>query len=155
MGSGHFESNTSSGKLPNRRPLNIRKKASSTGYTRSEQCLLLCREGGGAVMGWFKRRAKPGSAHAITRDELAHLEQFSQSRRGVEAYTEPQTNVTAMTVVLIAHDGEWTRRRIGSSEQAAKLAERLAIPIYDVAAVGYPSRMREWTRRQKELKDAG
>ncbi len=105
-------------------------------------------------MGWFKRRVKPGSEHAITRDELAHLEQFSQSRRGVEAYAEPQTNVTPMTVVLIASDGEWTRRKVGSPEQAAKLAAKLGIPIYDVAAVGYPSRMREWTRRQRELKDS-
>jgi len=57
-------------------------------------------------------------------------------------------------VVLIASDGEWTRRKVGSPEQAAKLAAKLGIPIYDVAAVGYPPRMREWTRRQRELKDS-
>ncbi|MGH3802855.1 MAG: hypothetical protein ACRDTD_22555 [Pseudonocardiaceae bacterium] len=76
-----------------------------------------------------------------------------RSRRGVEAYAEPETNVTAMSLVLVAHDGEWTRRTVGSPKQAAKLAERLGIPVYDVAAVGYPSRMREWTRRQQHLKN--
>ena len=55
-----------------------------------------------------------------------------------------------MTVVLIAHDGEWTRRRIGGAEDARRLGQRLGIPVYDVGAVGYPNRMREWTRRRKE-----
>ncbi len=103
-------------------------------------------------MGWFRRKSASRNSDSLSTQELQHLEQFSQTRRGVEAYTEPQTNVTAMTVVLIAHDGEWTRRRIGSHKQAAQLAERLAIPIYEVAAAGYPPRMREWTRRQKERK---
>ena len=31
---------------------------------------------------------------------------------GVEAYVEPKTTVTDVTVVLVAADGEWTRRRI-------------------------------------------
>ena len=35
-----------------------------------------------------------------------HLASFVSSRRGVEAFVEPPTNVTATTVVLIAHDGE-------------------------------------------------
>jgi hypothetical protein len=78
------------------------------------------------------------------------LEEFVRSRRGVEAYVEPQTTVTAMTVVLVAHDGEWTRRRIGGPEDARRLGQKLSIPVYDVAATGYPNRMREWTRRQKE-----
>jgi len=67
----------------------------------------------------------------------------------VEAYVEPQTAVTAMTVVLVAHDGEWTRRRIGGPEEARRLGQKLAIPVYDVAATGYPARMREWNRRRK------
>ena len=31
---------------------------------------------------------------------------------GVEAYVEPKTTVTDVTVVLVADDGEWTRRRV-------------------------------------------
>ena len=106
-------------------------------------------------MGWFSR--KPPSRFADAPSDLAvrHLEQFAHTRLGVEAYVEPETNVTAMTMVLIAYDGEWTRRIVGTPRQAAKLAGRLGVPIYDVAAVGYPARMREWTRRQKESSQGG
>jgi hypothetical protein len=70
-------------------------------------------------------------------------------RRGVEAYVEPRTTVTETTVVLIAHDGEWTRRRIDGEQGAARLGRKLGIPVYDVALVGYPRRMREYTARQR------
>jgi hypothetical protein len=85
-----------------------------------------------------------------TSADAAHLEQFARTRRGVEAYVEPRTNVTAMTVVLVAHDGEWTRRRVDGPEGARRLGQRLSIPVYDVGATGYPQRMRDWTRRRKE-----
>jgi len=92
---------------------------------------------------------RPGTLRGADHADLSHLEEFAKSRRGVEAYVEPQTNVTAMTVVLVAHDGEWTRRRIGGPDDARRLGQKLAIPVYDVAATGYPNRMREWTRRNK------
>ena len=57
--------------------------------------------------------------------------------------------VTETTVVLIAHDGEWTRRRIGSLEAAQQFGHRRSIPVYEVARVGYPKRMREYTERKK------
>jgi hypothetical protein len=82
--------------------------------------------------------------------DTAHLEEFARTRRGVEAFVEPPTNVTAMTVVLVAHDGEWTRRRIDGADGARRLGHRLGIPVYDVGATGYPQRMRDWTRRRKE-----
>jgi len=78
-----------------------------------------------------------------------HLAEFASSRRGVEAYVEPPTNVTASTVILIAHDGEWTRRAAGSREAAFDLARRLGVPVYDVNQTGYPGRMREWNSRQR------
>lgn len=80
----------------------------------------------------------------------AHLQGFAASRRGVEAYVEPPTNVTATTVVLIAGDGEWTRRAVPSRNAAFEFARALAIPVYDVNQTGYPSRMREWNSRQRE-----
>ncbi|TQS44545.1 hypothetical protein [Cryptosporangium phraense] len=102
-------------------------------------------------MSWLRRSksTRPGTPRGAQREDLAHLEEFARTRRGVEAYVEPQTNVTAMTVILIAADGEWTRRRIGSPDDARKLGQRLNMPVYDVAAVGYPNRMREWSRRNK------
>jgi hypothetical protein len=81
--------------------------------------------------------------------DLEHLEQFVRSRRGVEALIEPRTTVTETTVILIAHDGEWTRRRVGSPEDARHFGHGLGIPVYDVALVGYPQRMRDYNARRR------
>jgi hypothetical protein len=98
------------------------------------------------------RRQRPGTVRRADDADTAHLEEFVRTRRGVEAYVEPRTAVTETTVALIAHDGEWTRRRIDGPKAAAALGKRLAIPVYDVAATGYPARMREWTRQQNAEK---
>jgi hypothetical protein len=101
-------------------------------------------------VGLFRRRKqKPGVVRRASTEDFAHLEEFARTRRGVEAYVEPRTTVTEMTVALVAHDGEWTRRRVDGPEAARALGQRLSIPVYDVGAVGYPRRMREWTSRQK------
>jgi hypothetical protein len=72
----------------------------------------------------------------------------------VEAYVEPRTAVTDTTVAFVAHDGEWTRRRVEDERAAAELGKRLGIPVYDVHATGYPPRMREWTRLRAEAEKA-
>ncbi|MGV1009881.1 MAG: hypothetical protein ACOYBY_14915 [Dermatophilaceae bacterium] len=79
----------------------------------------------------------------------AHFEHFVQTKRGVEAYVEPATNVSAHSVVLVATDGEWTRRAVGSRRAGFEIAQALGIPVYDVLLVGYPSRMREWSSRRR------
>ncbi|HVV30038.1 MAG TPA: oxidoreductase [Mycobacteriales bacterium] len=89
----------------------------------------------------------------FTSEDKAHLENFLRTRRGVEAYLEPATNVTPWTVVLVAHDGEWTRRPCEEHDAARDFAERARIPVYDVAATGYPPRMREWSARRKRAGD--
>jgi len=96
------------------------------------------------------RRDKPGTTRRAESSDVAHLEQFAGSRRGVEGFVEPQTLNTATTLVLVAGDGEWTRRRVDSPKAAFALGQRLAIPVYDVAATGYPARMREWTAKRRE-----
>jgi hypothetical protein len=78
---------------------------------------------------------------------IAYLGAWAAQRRGVEAYLEPRTSVTPTTVVLVAHDGEWTRRRLDGPHGAYRLGRELGIPVYDVALVGYPRRMREYTAR--------
>ena len=83
------------------------------------------------------------------RADLTHLEQFVATRRGVEGYVEPRTAVTETTIVLVAADGEWTRRRIDGPEVARKLSRDLTIPVYDAQVTGYPQRMRDWSARQK------
>ena len=104
-------------------------------------------------MAFWKRRREVRSAAgeriSAPGDARRHLESFVSSRTGVEAYVEPSTNVTATTVVLVAHDGEWTRRAISSRDEAFALARTLGLPTYDVLATGYPQRMRDWTSRQR------
>jgi hypothetical protein len=84
------------------------------------------------------------------RGDLAHLEQFVASRRGVEGYVEPRTAVTETTILLVASDGEWTRRRISGPDVARRLSKELAVPVYDAQVTGYPQRMRDWSARQKQ-----
>lgn len=100
----------------------------------------------------LRRGAKRGTLRAARPVDTAHLETWAAQRRGVEAYLEPRTFVTDTTVMLIAHDGEWTRRRIDGADGALRLGRRLRIPVYDVAKVGYPQRMRDYTHRQKILR---
>ena len=85
---------------------------------------------------------------ADTADQ-AHLTDFVRTRRGVEGFVEPRTAVSDVTVLLVAHDGEWTRRRVPSIEWAHEFANSNGIPSYDAAVVGYPDRMRAYNRRNK------
>jgi hypothetical protein len=96
----------------------------------------------------LRRKPKPGVTRAASSKDAEHLAAWATSRRGVEAYVEPRTNVTHTTVVLVAHDGEWTRRRIEDEDAAKSLGRKLSIPVYDAGIVGYPQRMREYTRRK-------
>lgn len=66
---------------------------------------------------------------------------------------EPQTTVTEVTVVLVAADGEWTRRRTGGDAGARRLSTQLDIPVYDVQKVGYPQRMRDYDARRRIERD--
>ena len=90
---------------------------------------------------------------ASVRADLGHLEQFVASRRGVEGYVEPRTAVTETTILLVAADGEWTRRRIDGPDVARKLSRDLGIPVYDAQVTGYPQRMRDWSARQQHRLD--
>jgi hypothetical protein len=87
---------------------------------------------------------------ASGRADLAHLEQFVATRRGVEGFVEPRTAVTESTIVLVAADGEWTRRRIDGPDTARRLSRELGVPVYDAQVTGYPQRMRDWSARQTQ-----
>ena len=110
-------------------------------------------------MAWFSRRKSTpktgggpsdGPQMAVDRKAVeGYLREWVTSHRSVEAYVEPATNVTSTTVVLIAYDGEWTRRALATRKDAFEVARRLEIPVYDVNQTGYPQRMRDWTSRQR------
>jgi hypothetical protein len=101
-------------------------------------------------LGLFDRfkRGRSGGTRAASKEDAAHLANWTRTHVGVEAYVEPKTTVTDVTVVLIATDGEWTRRIVGE-RGASKLADDLKIPVYDVRKTGYPQRMRDYDARKK------
>ena len=96
-----------------------------------------------------RRGPSAGAGRSVGQADTRYLEEWAAARRGVEAFVEPKTTVTDTTVVLVAHDGEWTRRRIGSLDAAQRFGHKHTIPVYEVARVGYPQRMRDYTERQK------
>ncbi len=75
------------------------------------------------------------------------------SRDGVEAFVEPPTSVYAMTLCLVAADGEYLRQPVRDERQARKLCGEHGVPLYDARIVGYPKRMREYERgvRQQQV----
>lgn len=95
-----------------------------------------------------RKRSADGSLDRAADDEdTKHLVEFAKSRRGVEIFVEPPTTMTATTVVFVAGDGEWTRRRVKDAGAAHALAKKLQLPAYDAGLVGYPQRMRDRNRR--------
>ena len=67
-----------------------------------------------------------------TSEDLDALREFARTRVGVEFFVEPETMVTDTTVVVVAADGEWTRRRVGSLQQVIRqVAKQLQLPVYD------------------------
>ena len=98
-------------------------------------------------MGLFSRRGGAKGGRKATKDDLAQLREWSAERSGVEAFVEPQTSVTQTTLLLVAGDGEFTRRRVPSPQAAAEFARKVGIPVYDTNRVGYPQRMRDYSVR--------
>jgi hypothetical protein len=78
-----------------------------------------------------------------------HLNDFVATRKGLEGFVEPRTAVSDVTLLLVAIDGEWTRRRVPSVEWAHKFCNKHQVPSYDAAVVGVPQRMRDYNRRKK------
>lgn len=103
------------------------------------------------LLGRVKRRRSrdAGTIRTGTSSDMRHLEDFIRSREGVEAFVEPRTAVTDTTILLVARDGEWTRRRVDGPDGAADFARKQAIPLYDAVSVGYPQRMRDYNARKK------
>jgi len=105
-------------------------------------------------VGLFRRKSGQGQMRSASKADTSHLDEWASARQGVEAYVEPRTNVTETTVLLVAHDGEWTRRRIANFEAARDFARKRSMPLYEVERVGYPKRMREYQERQKRERDS-
>jgi len=108
----------------------------------------------------LRRRARPvmGPTAPVQRardEDLEYLEQWALQRTGVEAYYEPGTATIVATVMLIAGDGEWTRRKIGSLEDAIRFGNQRGIPVYEVFRTGYPQRKRDYDEQSRRSKTSG
>ena len=66
----------------------------------------------------------PPTVRASDRTDEEHLRTFVTTRRGVEGFVEPRTAVSDVTLLLVAHDGEWTRRRVPSVQWAHEFANK-------------------------------
>ncbi|MBE1469374.1 S1 family peptidase [Kibdelosporangium phytohabitans] len=105
-----------------------------------------------------RRRPMTGPAAPVQRardEDLEYLEQWALQRSGVEAYFEPGTATIVATVMLIAGDGEWTRRKIGSLEGTFRFGNQHGIPVYEVFRTGYPQRKRDYDERSRRPKTLG
>jgi len=94
----------------------------------------------------FSRSRRRGTTRSADSADAVHLDDFARTRRGVEGFVEPRTAVSDVTLLLVAHDGEWTRRRVPSVEWAHRFSNEHGVPSYDAAVVGYPKRMRDYRR---------
>jgi hypothetical protein len=108
------------------------------------------------TVGLFSRRSRPAPGAPSGRSERAAaeraLDEWVTARRGVEVFVEPRTAVTGTTMLLVAHDGEFTRRPVRDAGAARAFARARSLPVYDAAIVGYPQRMRDYSRRQTILR---
>lgn len=100
-------------------------------------------------MGFFSRLTGSDDQRSSKADTIRHFTEFASTRKGVEAYFEQASGREPMALLLIARDGEWTRRQVPSPKAAAKIATDLGIPFYEVLRTGYPQRMRDWSARQR------
>lgn len=107
-----------------------------------------------ADVGWFRRKKKQVEVARESRqvaDALRdHLSHFVSTRRGVEAWVEQPTSFNKPSILLVAADGESTRRGLPSAEYGYDFADGHHIPCYDAGVVPYPKRMREYGLRAKQ-----
>jgi len=91
----------------------------------------------------LKRKIK--GIHLSDEDRDAIL-RFLDTREGAEAYVEPRTVVSPLSVVLVARDGEWQRFPLADDGFLRELSRSRGLAIHDAMREGYPERMRRYRR---------
>jgi hypothetical protein len=82
-------------------------------------------------------RVAPGPVEH--RDEIVA---FLDSHQGIEAYMEPKTAMSSLSVVLVDAEGEWRRFELREDAFLRSLASERGIRVFDAAKTGYPPRMK-------------
>jgi hypothetical protein len=101
---------------------------------------------GGGVTRPSSRAPRRRHERKVSLEGLDEFVAFATSRRGVEGYLEPRTNLYAHSMLLVADDGEYLRRPIADPATARAFCEAHGLPLYDVSRVGYPRRVRDYDR---------
>jgi hypothetical protein len=91
----------------------------------------------------LKRKIKGIHLSDENRDAMLR---FLDTRVGIEAYVEPRTVVSPLSVVLVARDGEWQRFPLADDGFLRELARSRGLAIHDAVREGYPERMRRYRR---------
>ncbi len=81
-------------------------------------------------------------------EQRADIISWLDAHTGVEAYVEPKTVVSPLSVVFVDADGEWRRFELAEDRFLKDVARERRIKVMDATRVGYPPRMRR--RRDDE-----
>ena len=95
---------------------------------------------GDSIRRFFGKRRNP---------DLGQLEAFASERKGVEGYIEPRTATQPTTLLLVDRDGDSSRAPVRDPDDAIAFCERLGVPVYDAAVIGYPQRMVDFERGRR------
>lgn len=93
-----------------------------------------------------------GPGDTVRPEDVQYLKQWADQHGFVEGFVEPETLVNEMSVVLVAENGEFTRRRIGGPKGINAVSKALGILLYDVEETGYPDRMRKRMEQDRILR---
>lgn len=95
---------------------------------------------GDSIRNFFSKKKNP---------DLSKLEAYVAEHRGVEGFIEPRTATQPTTLLLVDREGDSLRGEVLDPESAAAFCEKVGIPVYDAAVVGYPRRMREFEKGRR------
>ena len=75
-------------------------------------------------------------------EQRSEIVAWLDAHSGVEAYVEPKTVVSPLSVVFVDADGEWRRFELAEDRFLKEVARERRIKVMDATRVGYPRRMR-------------
>ena len=75
-------------------------------------------------------------------EQRADIVAWLDAHSGVEAYVEPKTVVSPLSVVFVDAGGEWRRFELAEDRYLKEVVRERRIKVMDATRVGYPPRMR-------------
>ena len=74
-------------------------------------------------------------------EQRAEIAGWLDEHAGVEAFVEPKTVVSNLSVVFVDADGDWRRFELAEDRFLKQIARERRIVVMDATRVGYPPRM--------------